>query len=220
MAGTRHLRLAPLLDHRKRVEEEKQRLFAARQSARDRSLRELEYLTAALHSRTHELGEPGRVLPAYELRVQDAHLRYLEGAIHAQCHHAAALEASLEHAREELITAARARRIIEKLEERRRRALDEERERREQVELEDANARREARLRPSRKNGAVIELTRLNGQPVIVNCDLIESIEENGDTVITLTTGNALVVRNRMHEIQRKVVAFKREIFGPSEPGA
>lgn len=63
----------------------------------------------------------------------------------------------------------------------------------------------------------MIELTRPNGQPVIVNCDLIESIEANGDTVITLTTGNALVVRDRMDAIERKVVAFKRKIYGPPE---
>lgn len=219
MAERSHLRLQPLLDHRKRVEEEKQRLFAARRSARDRSLRELEFLTAALHSRAHGLGELAPVLPAFELHLFDAHLRYLEGAIEAQGHHAAALQTALGRAREELIAASRARRVIEKLEERRRRALDEDRERREELELEDGNARQQARLRLSRKNRAVIELTRLNGQPVIVNCDLIELIEENGDTVVTLTTGNALVVRDRMHEIQQKVVAFKRKIFGPSEPG-
>lgn len=220
MAERRHLRLQPLLDHRKRVEEEKQRLFAVRQSARDRSLRELEFLTAALHSPAHGLGEPARVLPAFELHMLDAHLRYLEGAIEVQGYHAAALQTALERAREELTAASCARRVIEKLEERWRRALDEERERREELELEDGNARQQARLRLSRKNGAVIELTRLNGQPVIVNCDLIESIEENGDTVVTLTTGNALVVRDRMQEIPRKVVAFKRKIFGPPEPGA
>ena len=58
----------------------------------------------------------------------------------------------------------------------------------------------------------MIELTRPNGQPVMVNCDLIESIEENDGTIVTLTTGNALVVRERMAEIEARVVAFKRKI--------
>jgi flagellar protein FlbD len=58
----------------------------------------------------------------------------------------------------------------------------------------------------------VITLTRLNGQPVMLNCDLIESVERNGDTVITLTTGNAVVVLDSLDEIEAKVVAFKRKL--------
>jgi uncharacterized protein YlzI (FlbEa/FlbD family) len=58
----------------------------------------------------------------------------------------------------------------------------------------------------------------VNGQPVMLNCDLIESIEENGHTVITLTTGSAVVVCERMPEIEARIVAFKRKIYGPREP--
>jgi flagellar protein FlbD len=70
----------------------------------------------------------------------------------------------------------------------------------------------------------VIVLTRLNGQPVMLNCDLIESVEQNGhaprtgETIITLTTGNAVVVCEAMEEIERRVVAFKRKIYGPQQP--
>jgi flagellar protein FlbD len=60
----------------------------------------------------------------------------------------------------------------------------------------------------------VITLTRENGQPVLLNCDLIESVEENGKSVITLTTGNAVVVRERLNEIEAKVVEFKQKIYG------
>jgi flagellar protein FlbD len=63
----------------------------------------------------------------------------------------------------------------------------------------------------------MITLTRLNGHPVMLNCDLIETVEQNGETVITLTTGNAVVVRDRMAEIEQKVVAFKRKISRASE---
>ena len=59
----------------------------------------------------------------------------------------------------------------------------------------------------------MISLTRPNGQPVMLNCDLIESVEANGDTIVTLTTGNVVVVREPMDEIERKVVSFKRKIF-------
>jgi flagellar protein FlbD len=63
----------------------------------------------------------------------------------------------------------------------------------------------------------VIALTRLNGHPVMVNSDLIESLEETPDTVVTLTSGNKLIVRDSMTDVQRKIVAFKRSIYGPQE---
>ena len=66
----------------------------------------------------------------------------------------------------------------------------------------------------------MIALTRLNGQPVMVNSDLIEQIEETPDTVVTLTSGNRLVVRDRMTEVQAKIIEFKRRIYGPDRGGA
>lgn len=68
-----------------------------------------------------------------------------------------------------------------------------------------------------KKRTTVIALTRLNGHPVMVNSDLIEQIEETPDTVVTLTSGNRIIVRDSMHDIQRKIVEFKRRIHGPSE---
>ena len=63
----------------------------------------------------------------------------------------------------------------------------------------------------------MIELTRLTGHPFMVNSDLIEQIEETPDTVVTLTSGNKLLVRDSMQQIQQKIVEFKRRIYGPSE---
>jgi flagellar protein FlbD len=72
--------------------------------------------------------------------------------------------------------------------------------------------------RATRRKGAlVIELTRLNGHLVMVNSDLIEHIEETPDTVVTLTSGNRLVVRDPMRDIQQKIIDFKRRIYGPAE---
>jgi len=64
----------------------------------------------------------------------------------------------------------------------------------------------------------VIVLTRPNGQPVMLNCDLIESVERDGDTIVTLTTGNTVVVREPLDEIEQKVVAFKRKIYSAQLP--
>lgn len=61
----------------------------------------------------------------------------------------------------------------------------------------------------------MIALTRLNGHPVMVNSDLIEQLEETPDTVVTLTSGNRLIVRDSMAEVQQKIIDFKRRIYGP-----
>lgn len=61
----------------------------------------------------------------------------------------------------------------------------------------------------------MIALTRLNGQPLMVNCELIESIEATPDSVVTLTSGNKLIVRDSLEAIQEKIIAFKRKIHGP-----
>lgn len=61
----------------------------------------------------------------------------------------------------------------------------------------------------------MIALTRLNGHPIMVNSDLIEQIEETPDTVITLTSGNRLIVRDSAGDVQRKIVEFKRKIYAP-----
>ncbi len=63
----------------------------------------------------------------------------------------------------------------------------------------------------------MIPLKRLNGQPIMVNADLIESIEETPDTVVTLTSGNKLIVRDTMEEIRDRIIEFKRKIYGPPE---
>jgi flagellar protein FlbD len=59
----------------------------------------------------------------------------------------------------------------------------------------------------------MIRLTRLNSEPLILNEDLIEHIDVTPDTVITLTTGQKLMVLEPAEEIIHRVVAFRREIM-------
>lgn len=58
----------------------------------------------------------------------------------------------------------------------------------------------------------MIALRRLNNQPIMVNADLIETLESTPDTVVTLTSGNKLIVRDSMDEIQDKIIDYKRKI--------
>lgn len=59
----------------------------------------------------------------------------------------------------------------------------------------------------------MIDLTRLNGTVFTVNCDLIETIEETPDTVVTLTTGKKLIVKESRQGIKNLVLSYKRKIY-------
>ncbi len=59
----------------------------------------------------------------------------------------------------------------------------------------------------------MIEVTRINHVPLVLNSDLIEHIEATPDTVISLTNGQKLIVLEAPEELIRRVVAFRRRIF-------
>lgn len=59
----------------------------------------------------------------------------------------------------------------------------------------------------------MIQLTRLNNQPLVVNSDLIKFVERAPDTVLTLISGEKLVVRETAEEVLGKIVEFRRNIL-------
>jgi len=59
----------------------------------------------------------------------------------------------------------------------------------------------------------MIRLTRLNNQILAVNSDLIKFIEQSPDTLITLTTGEKIVVRESPQEVLTRVVEFRRSVL-------
>ena len=64
----------------------------------------------------------------------------------------------------------------------------------------------------------MVLLTRLNQAPMVLNSDLIEHIDVTPDTVITLTSGQILRVRETAEEVVERIVAFRRRIFNPEPP--
>lgn len=58
----------------------------------------------------------------------------------------------------------------------------------------------------------MIKLSRLNGDVFILNANLIETIEGNPDTVISLTTGHKHVVRETVDEVIEKFIRYNAEI--------
>lgn len=61
----------------------------------------------------------------------------------------------------------------------------------------------------------MIKLTRLKNQDheFVLNAELIETIEETPDTVITLTNGKKILVEEAIDEIVRKVMEYRRAIY-------
>jgi flagellar protein FlbD len=64
----------------------------------------------------------------------------------------------------------------------------------------------------------MISLTRLNHTSVVINPDLIVIIEETPDTIITLANGEKITVQEKVQEVIRRVIEFRRRIFNPSIP--
>ena len=56
----------------------------------------------------------------------------------------------------------------------------------------------------------MIKLTRLDGEPFILNADLIRYVEARPDTFITLTTGERVVVTETMDEVLERAVRYQQ----------
>ncbi len=64
----------------------------------------------------------------------------------------------------------------------------------------------------------MIYLTRLNGERIAINVDLIELIEETPDTVITLTTGKKFVVKESTKRIFADIIRFRKKYWNHLKP--
>jgi flagellar protein FlbD len=62
----------------------------------------------------------------------------------------------------------------------------------------------------------MITLTHLKGEKIVLNANLIESLEATPDTVVTLTTGKKIVVQESVPEVARMVEEYARGLR--SEP--
>lgn len=58
----------------------------------------------------------------------------------------------------------------------------------------------------------MIKVTRLNGSPIYINSVLIEFIEETPDTVITLTTGKKVIVKESVDEVIKSILEYNAKI--------
>ncbi|HWZ83281.1 MAG TPA: flagellar FlbD family protein [Terriglobales bacterium] len=59
----------------------------------------------------------------------------------------------------------------------------------------------------------MIQLTRLNNHPLSVNSDLIKFVEQSPDTVITLVTGEKIIVLENAQQVLERVIQFRRAVL-------
>ncbi len=58
----------------------------------------------------------------------------------------------------------------------------------------------------------MITVTRLNSKPIVVNAELIRSVEENPDTTITLINGDHIIVQESMAQVVDRAVEYGRSL--------
>lgn len=59
----------------------------------------------------------------------------------------------------------------------------------------------------------LVRVHRLNNQEFLVNCELIEFVEETPNTVISMVSGRKLVVSETSEEVKSLIIEYKRKIF-------
>lgn len=59
----------------------------------------------------------------------------------------------------------------------------------------------------------MIAVHRLRGEPMFLNADLVESIEANPDTVVTLVDGRRIVVADTPEEVAERIIEFRASIL-------
>lgn len=59
----------------------------------------------------------------------------------------------------------------------------------------------------------MIKVKKINGEEIVLNAELMESIKSTPDTIITLTTGKKVLVEENVDEVIDKVIQYKRRIF-------
>ncbi len=64
----------------------------------------------------------------------------------------------------------------------------------------------------------MIKLHKLNGQELVVNAELIETMETGHETLLLLATGNKVTVRETADEIIAKVVEYRKAVNTSGKP--
>ncbi len=58
----------------------------------------------------------------------------------------------------------------------------------------------------------MIEVTLINGTEIVLNSDMIEFIESTPDTLVSLSTGKKMLVKESVQEVVDRIIGFRRKI--------
>jgi len=58
----------------------------------------------------------------------------------------------------------------------------------------------------------MIKVKRINGEEVVINAELIETVEARPDTTISLSTGNKIIVKDTVSEVVEKIIEYRRSV--------
>jgi flagellar protein FlbD len=58
----------------------------------------------------------------------------------------------------------------------------------------------------------MINVTKLNGIQITVNEDYIETVEETPDTVLTMSTGRKIIIKESRQEVINLVKSYRKDI--------
>ncbi len=58
----------------------------------------------------------------------------------------------------------------------------------------------------------MIRLTRLNNREFVLNCEMIQYLEQTPDTVVTLSNREKIVVKENVDEVLGRVIEYHRAI--------
>ncbi len=138
--------LEPVLDHRERIEDEKQQVHAERGRELAAAQDELDRLDREFKRYSATLRDEHKHFTSEQLRAHYAHLEYLDRYITMQHGIVSQRRLAVERARVDLVEASKERKVIEKLKDKRfeeHQALEAAFE---QKELDDANNRQHSRI--------------------------------------------------------------------------
>jgi flagellar protein FlbD len=64
----------------------------------------------------------------------------------------------------------------------------------------------------------MVAVTRLDGSSIMLNVDLIMTIERTPDTLVSLTTGDRVILRESPEEIVERITRYKSELLRRAAP--
>jgi len=62
----------------------------------------------------------------------------------------------------------------------------------------------------------MIKVTRLNDSTLMINVDMIQSLQAIPETVITFTNNNKIMVKEPLEEVSQRIVEYQRTIYSNS----